>query len=155
MFVYVTLSVLLVAVQLRAVRLREARLFKDHYEPCQQAAQLQHTLGPERMNEWSRMSGFITLGWPGGFGDEQNSMNDKQSGPCQSSYPGSLCLSCCLAEDSATQPPCLPAYLILCLHPFQLSTFFCTARLLPSLDFLAFILTAGKGKSYFLGVPVL
>lgn len=51
MFVYVILSVLPVAVQLRAVRLREARLFKDHYEPCQQAAQLQHTLGPERMNE--------------------------------------------------------------------------------------------------------
>lgn len=133
MFVYVILSVLLVAVQLRAVRLREARLFKDHYEPCQQAAQLQHTLGPERMNESSRMSGFITQGRPGGFGDEQDSMNDKQSGPCQSSYPGSLCLSCCLAEDSASQPPGLFACLILCLHPLQLHGFPLTACLLLSL----------------------
>lgn len=152
MFVYVILSVLLVAVQLRAVRLREARLFKDHYEPCQQAAQLQHTLGPERMNEWSRMSGFITLGWPGGFRDEQDSMNDKQSGPCQTSYPGSLCLSCCLAEDSATQPPRLSACLILCLHFLQLSSFLLTAHLHSSssqkLDFLAFSLKTGKGNSY-------
>lgn len=46
MFVYVILSVLLVVIQLRAVRLREARFFKGHYEPCQQATQSQHTLGP-------------------------------------------------------------------------------------------------------------
>lgn len=86
-FANVTPSVWLVA-----VRLREARLFKGHYEPCQQAAQSQHTRGQERMNEWSRMSGFITQGWPGGFGDERDSMNDKQSGPCQSSYPLSSAL---------------------------------------------------------------
>lgn len=132
MFVYVILSVLLVAVQLRAVRLREARLFKDHYEPCQQAAQLQHTLGPERMNESSCMSGFITQGRPRGFGDEQDSVNDKQSEPCQTSYPGSLCLSCCLAEDSASQPLCLFACLILCLLPFQLPPLhFMSAPLFP------------------------
>lgn len=62
MFVYVTLSVILVAVQLRAVSLRKARLFKDHYEPCQQAAQLQHAVGPDRMNESSHVSRFITQG---------------------------------------------------------------------------------------------
>lgn len=67
MFVYVILSVILVAVQLRAVSLRKARLFKDHYEPCQQAAQLQHTVGPDRMNESSRVSGFITHGRLGGL----------------------------------------------------------------------------------------
>lgn len=70
MFVYVSLSALLVAVQLRAVRLREARLFKDHYEACQQATQLQtHTLGAatERMNESSRMSRVYYTG-PGAGG---------------------------------------------------------------------------------------
>ena len=134
MFVYVILSVLLVAVQLRAVRLKEARLLKDHYELCQQAAQLQHMLRPQRMNERSRMSGFITQGQPGGFADEGDSMNDKQSGPCQTSYPGSRCLSCfCLAKDSASQPPCLPACLSLCLHPSQLPSFLLLAFLLPSL----------------------
>lgn len=66
MFVYVTLSVKLVAVQLRAVSIRKARLFKDHYKLCQQAAQLQHTVGPGRMNEPSRVSGFITHGRLGG-----------------------------------------------------------------------------------------
>lgn len=67
MFVYVILSVILVAVQLRAVRLRKARLFKDHYEPCQQAAQSQLTVGPGRVNESSRVSGFITHGRLGGL----------------------------------------------------------------------------------------
>lgn len=68
-----------------------------------------------------------------GFGDEQDSMNDKQSESCQTSYPGFLCLSCCLAGDSASQPPCLFACLILCLHPFQLPSFPLAACLLSSL----------------------
>jgi len=106
MFAYVLLSVKLVAIQLWAVRLREARLFKDHYEPCQQATHSRHTQGPERMNKWSRMFGFITLGQPGGFGDEQDSMNDIQSRPCQPLVP-SLCLSWCLVEDSTSQLSCL------------------------------------------------
>lgn len=76
MFVYVILSALLVAVQSRAVRLGEAGLFRGHYEPCQQAAQLQHTLGPQSLNERGGDSGFITQG----FGDERDSVTDKQSG---------------------------------------------------------------------------
>lgn len=107
MFVYVTLSVILVAVQLRAVSLRKARLFKDHYEACQQAAQLQHAVGPDRMNESSRVSGFITQGRPGGFGDEHDSMNDKQSAPCHTSDPGSR--AALLRIQPLNLPACLPA----------------------------------------------
>lgn len=105
MFVYVNLPVILVAAQLRAVSIRKARPFKDNYEPCEQAAQLQHTLGPDRTIDSSCVSGFITQGRPGGFGDERDSMIDKQSH--QTSEPGSLWRLRCLAEDSTSQPLCL------------------------------------------------
>lgn len=111
------------------------------------------------MNEPSRMSGFITQGRPGGFGDEQDSMNDKQSEPCQTSHAASLRLSCCLAEDSVSQLPGLFACLILCLQPFQLPPTHHPHRL--SAPFFALKLNFSsswphnwKGGILHLGVPV-
>lgn len=104
-------------------------------------------------DEWTKLHVRVYYTGPArGFGDEQDSMNDKQSGPCQTSYPFSLPLLL----------PCwgfsLSTSLMLCLLDSLSASVPATQLLLSCLfslplrirvGFSISWLTSGKGKSYF------
>lgn len=95
-----------------------------------------------REDEWMKPHVRVYYTEPpgGALGMSRIAWMTNKAGPVKPLSP-SLCLSCCLAVDSASQSRSISACWILCLHSFQLPSF-----PHPACFFLLFALKWGKWK---------